>query len=88
MDGYHIVRAIALSEIPIERIFCRDTKTYFGILVDDNNRKPVCRLHFNHHQRYIGLLDQDKVETKAPIDRLEDIYLFADQIREAVRRYR
>lgn len=88
MEGYHIVRAIAVSEVPVARVTLRDTKSYFGILLDDNNRKPVCRLHFNRHQRYIGLLDESKSETRIPIERVEDIYTYSDAIREAVRRYK
>jgi hypothetical protein len=88
MEGFHIVRAIAVSEIPVSRITFRDTKSYFGVLIDDNNRKPVCRLHFNRRQRYIGLLDEDKVESRVPVDRIEDIYDHAEAIRAAVKRYR
>lgn len=88
MEGFHIVRAIAVSEIPVSRITFRDTKSYFGVLIDDNNRKPVCRLHFNRRQRYIGLLDENKVESRVPVDRIEDIYDHAEAIRAAVKRYR
>jgi hypothetical protein len=69
-------------------VVARDSKSYFAVLLDDNNRKPIARLHFNAaKQKYLGLLDADKVETRHPIDALEDIYSFADEIREAVRRY-
>jgi hypothetical protein len=87
LEGFQIVRAIACSEVPAARIVARDTKSYFGVLLDDNNRKPVARLHFNTGQKYLGLLDAEKAETRHPIDGLEDIYLHADAIREATRRY-
>ncbi|ARC89914.1 hypothetical protein B5V46_15530 [Rhodovulum sp. MB263] len=28
---------------PIERITIRDAKSYCAILMDDNNRRPICR---------------------------------------------
>lgn len=87
LDGFNIIRAIAVGEVPVERISARDTKSYFGVLLDDNNRKPICRLHFNRQQKYLGLLDEAKVEERFPIDRVADIYRYADQIREAVKRY-
>ncbi len=87
MEGYNIVRAIAVSEIPVERITARDTKSYFGVLLDNNNRKPICRLHFNRKKKFLGLLDETKNETRVPIERVSDIYMHADQIRDAVRRY-
>jgi len=43
-EAYHIVKAILRSVIPGKRIGYRDAQTYFTILVDDNNRKLVCRL--------------------------------------------
>src|SRR6202000_1005398 len=47
LEGYHIVRAVVRSVVDAKRIVQRDTQSYFGILLDDNNRKPICRLHFN-----------------------------------------
>lgn len=65
----------------------RDAKSYFAVFLDDNNRKPICRLHFNRKQRYLGLFDADKVETKVAIERVEELYAHADQMRETVKRY-
>lgn len=88
VEGFNIVRAIAVAELAPERIFARDTKSYFGVLVDDNNRKPLCRLHFNARAaKYLGLFDAEKVETKYPIEAPVDIYRYAEQIREAAKRY-
>jgi Uncharacterized conserved protein len=87
LAGYQIVKAIACSEVKPQRVTHRDGKSYFGILLDDNNRRTIARLHFNAKaQKYIGLLDEDKKETRHIIDELDDIYLFSDQIREAVKR--
>ena len=87
LEGYQIVKAIACSEIKPNRIVHRDQKSYFAILVDDNNRKPIARLHFNTKQKYLGLLDESKVETRHPLDSLDEIYAHSDAIREAVARY-
>src|SRR5690606_37922785 len=88
LEGYQIVKAIACGEVKPQRVTQRDAKSYFAVLLDDNNRKPIARLHFNGKQKYLGLLDDDKVETRHPIDDLDEIYSHADGIREAVRRYR
>lgn len=87
LEGYQIVRAIACSEASPARIHHRDTKSYFGILLDDNNRKPIARLHFNTGQKYIGLFDESKTETRHAIDTLDEIYKFADHIRATVHYY-
>lgn len=78
LEGYHIVKAITRAVLEASRITHRDTKSYFGVLVDDNNRKPLCRLHFNRTQKYIGLFDIEKNETRHPITTVDDIYSFAD----------
>lgn len=86
LAGYQIVKAIACSEVKPQRIAHRDAKSYFAILLDDNNRKPIARLHFNaKSQWYVGTFDADKKETRHPINDLEDIYTFADIIRATVR---
>lgn len=87
LGGYNIVKAIACSEVKPQRIFQRDSKSYFAILLDDNNRKPVARLHFNGRKKFIGVFDEQKVETRHEIESLDEIYLHADEIRDAVRRY-
>lgn len=88
LEAYQIVKAIACSEVKPNRVSQRDSKSYFAVLLDDNNRKPIARLHFNSKkQKYLGLLDADKVETRHPIDGLDDIYQFAAEIRQAVVRY-
>lgn len=87
LEGYQIVKAIACSAVKPQRIAHRDQKSYFAIFLDDNNRKPVARLHFNTRQKYLGLLDDSKTETRHPIDSLDEIYAHSEAIREAVHRY-
>ncbi|NMZ70945.1 restriction endonuclease [Pseudomonas peli] len=87
LEGYHIVKAIVRSVVDSKRIIQRDTQSYFGILLDDNNRKPICRLHFNRTQKYIGIFDQEKNETRHPISSLDEIYDFADQLKTTISFY-
>jgi hypothetical protein len=87
IEGYHIVRAITRTVIDAQRITHRDTKSYFGVLIDDNNRRPLCRLHFNRSQKYLGLFDIDKNETRHPIETLDDIYSWADVLKATAALY-
>lgn len=88
LEAYHIVKAIACSEVKPHRIAQRDAKSYFAILLDDNNRKPVARLHFNgKSQKYLGLFDTQKNETRHPVDSLDEVYQHADTIRATIRGY-
>lgn len=87
IEGYHIVKAIARAVIDAHRVAPRDTKSYFGVLIDDNNRKPLCRLHFNRAQKYIGLFDLEKNETRHPIKDVDDIYSYADILKATAALY-
>ncbi|MCD2193600.1 type I restriction enzyme HsdR N-terminal domain-containing protein [Actinomycetospora endophytica] len=87
LEGYRIVRAIVCSEVPAGRVVARDAKTYFGVLLDDNNRKPIARLWFNRSQHYLGVFDENKTETRMPINDVTDIYGHADQLRKTVAGY-
>ncbi|EGJ50267.1 type I restriction enzyme HsdR N-terminal domain-containing protein [Desulfocurvibacter africanus] len=84
-EGYLIVKAILRDTVDVSRVAMRDTQSYCGILLDDINRKPLCRLHFNGRQKYLGLIvDKDKKEDRVTIESLDDIYTHADRIRAAV----
>jgi hypothetical protein len=87
LEGYRIVRAIVCGEVPAARVAPRDTKTYFGVLLDDNNRKPIARLWFNRSKKYLGVFDENKVETRIPLSSVEDIYTHAAHLRRTVTRY-
>ncbi|UBH27418.1 type I restriction enzyme HsdR N-terminal domain-containing protein [Aeromonas enteropelogenes] len=80
MEGFNVVKAILRQQFDVTRIAARDTQSYFGVLLDDNNRKPLCRLHFNTKQKYIGLFDSDKKETRHPIASIDDIFSFSEQL--------
>lgn len=87
LEAFRIVRAIAAQAITPERIVHRDAKTYMSILLDDNNRKPVCRLWFNTRQKYFGTFDADKNETKNLIESLSDIYQYGEQVVSVIQNY-
>lgn len=84
LEGFRIVVAILRRKLSIERIAHRDTQSYFGILLDDNNRKPLCRLHLNGGTKYIGIFDEAKKETRELISSIDDIYQFEDKLLRTV----
>lgn len=87
MQAFHIVKAIMGAVVPVERVHLRDTKSYCGILLDNNNRKPICRLYFDGPRKYLGLLDQKKSVSRVQLDRLEDLYKHAEALRAVVGYY-
>ena len=87
IEGYHVVKAIVRAVVDVKRVVQRDTQSYMGILLDDNNRKPICRLHFNRSQKYVGIFDENKAETRHPISSIDEIYSFSDALRKTVSFY-
>jgi predicted type IV restriction endonuclease len=86
LDGFYIVKALLREVIEVKRIVMRDVQSYCGILLDDNNRKPICRLHFNASQRYVSFFDDQK-DTRMPIAQVDDLYKHADRLKATVARY-
>ncbi len=87
IEGYFAIKSILREHIDVHRIHIRDTKSYCGILLDDNNRKPLCRLRFNKPQLYIGLFGENKKEGRVAIDSVDEIYNYSDELIAAVDRY-
>lgn len=87
LQGFYIVRAILCNIVDLNRVVDRDTISYFGILFDDNNRKPICRLHFNGGKKYVETFDENKVGTKYLIESLNDIYKLSEPIVAVVQNY-
>lgn len=87
LEGFRIVVAILRRKLAINRIVHRDTQSYFGILLDNNNRKPLCRLHLNAGIKYIGIIDEDKNETREVIQSIDDIYQFEERLLNTVDLY-
>lgn len=87
IDAYYIVRSIVRTKVEVNRIVARDTQSYYGILLDDNNRKPICRLHLNGSKKYIGLFDQNKSEERILLNNIDEIYLHTDRLLKTVLMY-
>ena len=88
MESYFIVKSILRSNVDIARVVHRDTQTYFGILLDDNNRKPICRMYFNGiSKKYVATFDENKKEIKHEIHDLNDIYEYSDILIQTVKNY-
>lgn len=87
LQGYYIVKAILHEVVDTKRVSIRDQINYCGILLDNTNRKPICRLHFNTSQKRLGLFDQDKQEERVPINDIDDIYEYSDRLKATVAYY-
>ena len=84
LEGLYAIKAIVRDLVEPHRVTPRDVRSYFGVLLDDNNRKPICRLWFNGGKKYIGVFDDKKIETRIPVEGPNDLFKHADEIRKSV----
>lgn len=88
LEGFYIVRSIVRGLVQTKRVVMRDAQSYCAILLDDNNRKPICRLRFNNRDKLrLGIFNEKKEEEIVNLSSLDDIYNFADRLQAVVTLY-
>jgi len=88
LEAFHTVRAILRGVIAPKRVAMRDAQSYCAILLDDNNRKPICRLRFNNAEKLrIGIFNDKKEEEQFGLDSVDDIYNYAEQLKGTASSY-
>ena len=88
LEAFQIVKAILREKVAADRIAFRDTQSYFGILLDDNNRKPLARLHFNSANKYIELFNNGKdAGEKVSLNSIDEIYNYREKLHQTFENY-
>jgi hypothetical protein len=66
----------------------RDAQSYCAVLLDDNNRKPICRLRFNNLSKLrIGIFNDNKEEEILDLASLDDIFNLEAKLKKTVNFY-
>ncbi|MDD2868909.1 type I restriction enzyme HsdR N-terminal domain-containing protein [Neomegalonema sp.] len=86
LAGFITIKAIVASVINPGRVHIRDQKSYCGVLIDDNNRRPLARMHFNRAVKHLGLFDGEK-EERVQIEGVDGIHAFAERLRNTALKY-
>ncbi len=87
LEGFLIVKSILRQKVELSRITYRDAQSYFAIFLDDNNRKPICRLYLNAGKKYLAIVDDQKKEVKNEILSLDDIFKHSELLNGIVDGY-
>jgi len=87
LEGFLIVKTILRQKSTRQGVTHRDAQSYFAILLDDNNRKTICRLYFNGSKKYIATLDEQKKEIKNEITTLDDIFKYSEILLKTIDAY-
>ena len=80
-----LIEKLISEKIAPERVFIRDQISYCGVLLDNNNRKVICRLHLNQTKKCISLFSKDengrgRKETKEPLENIQDITVYKEAL--------
>ena len=87
-EAYYTIKAILRAKVAGERVFMRDAMSYCAIILDDNNRKNICRLYFNNENNLrIEFVDADGNSERIHIDSIDEIYNYSDRLLSIVERY-
>lgn len=88
IEGFHIVRAILRGLVSPQQIVMRDAQSYCAVLLDDNNRKPICRLRFNNIEKLsLGIFNDKKDEDRFALESIDDIYNYSEQLKATLMSY-
>ncbi len=71
----------------MKRITPKDTETYFGILLDGNTRKWICRLQIKTSEIWMQLPGDGKEILKIQFAEIEELYKYRAELKGALDRY-
>ncbi|SNS91387.1 hypothetical protein SAMN04488078_104142 [Antarctobacter heliothermus] len=87
VEGWLTIKAILREDIDTDRIFMRDAKSYCAVLLDDNNRKPIARMHFNGaRKKFLGLFDGD-TEERVELQSMKELFTHAERLKATLEKY-
>ena len=83
LEAYTVVKMLAKETIDPGRIFYRDNKSYFNVLLDDNIKKWILRYRSNSTKTSIEIRNLDTFEITSPLD----ISKYKNQILDTIKKY-
>lgn len=87
LEAFYIVRSLLGEYVQIKRITPKDTETYFGILLDGNTRKWICRLQIKASKIWLQLPGEGKDIMKIQLAEIEDLYKYRSDLKGVLDRY-
>ncbi len=91
-SAFYIVKSILGKITEIDNITYKDTKSYFGILYQNNTRKWICRIIFNENDVTVIMPTSEQkngkmLEEKVKIESLQRLYDLEDKFIKIVEKF-
>jgi len=87
MQCFYIIKSTLSGIVALDRVTYKDTETYFGIMLDNNTRKWVCRLRLGDKKKTLMLPGENNTMQSFPLQSLDDLYTFKEQIIASASRF-
>ena len=86
IEAFFIIKALVHDCLREHDIAYKDTETYFGILLDGNTRKWICRLQLDGKKKLI-LPDCNKKYVTFVLASLNDLYSYKESLVNVIKQY-
>ena len=87
LEAFFIIKALVHDSLGTHDLVHKDTETYFGILLDGNTRKWICRLQLDGTKKKLILPDDNKKYINFAIDSIDNLYRYKEELESIIRRY-
>lgn len=77
LECFYIVKSILRNEVDVSRITYKDTRSYFGILLDGKVTRWICRIYLRDRTCFFTVPGDSKDE-RIDIQSPDDLYNYAD----------
>lgn len=86
-DILPVLKEILSNTIDTNKIVLKHTGSYTAVLYENNVRKWICRLSMTGSQNILAIPDENKKELKYPIQTIDEVRNYSEQIIEVALRY-
>lgn len=80
LECYYTVKSILSEAISPDKVFYKDTYSYFGILFENKVTKWICRVFIKDNAKYIVIPNDAKEEIRYDIESSNDIYKYKNEL--------
>ena len=84
--AYELVRELVSEVVAPDRVSYRESKSYFSVLLDNNNRKPICRFYFHSRSPSVVTFDASGNRHRHHVIGIQSLVTVAPQLREQAAR--
>ena len=79
LDGFAIIKSMLRKVIHPSRICYKDTQSYFGINIDGNVKKTICRLYLDSSKKYVAINHdvtggKGNMTQRVPLSCIDDLF--------------